>query len=67
MPGELVGENTSFMKFCYNKANKVTQFQPRDLLTSSACSIILWTHANDSMHICKLSMGLEKLKFDKVL
>ena len=47
------------------------QFQPRNLITSKACSIILWTHAVDAMKslkcVSKLSMGLEKPKFDKTM
>ena len=37
------------LQFFYNITCKLTQFQPRNLLTSSACSIILWTSADDAM------------------
>ena len=52
---------------------RVTQFQPNNVLTSSACSIILWTHAEwwryeaTEMHVCKLSMALQKLKFHEIM
>ena len=41
-------EKTGERCFC-NIAGKVTQFQPSDLLTSSACSLMLWTRVNDAM------------------
>ena len=34
---------------CYNVASKVVQFQPSNLIMSSACSIILWTHPDDAV------------------
>ena len=30
-------------------ASKLAQFQPRNLLRSSVCSIILWTHTDDAI------------------
>ena len=29
--------------------------------------IILWTHSNDEIDICKLSMGLKKLQVGKLM
>lgn len=34
----------------YNIADKVRQFQLSNLLTSSVCSMMLWTHADDTMN-----------------
>ena len=51
-------------------ASKVTQFESSNLPMSSAHSLLLWKHFNDvviplkDVHVCQLSMGLEKLKFD---
>ena len=55
----------------YNIASKLAQFQPTNLLRSSACSIIYpmdtrWMKESVEMHFSKLSMGLKKLKFCKV-
>ena len=37
------------LKVCYKMASKVMQFQPRNLLLSSACSVILWMHTDDAL------------------
>lgn len=53
----------------YNISSKTTQSQPSNFITSSPCSILLWTHADDAMKAvkCISVMGLEKLKFDKIM
>ena len=58
--------------FIYYIASKVTHFQPSNLPTLSACSIIVLTFADDAMKPLKcisvgLSMGLQKLNFDKTM
>ena len=52
-----------------NIANKITRSQRSNLLTSSSFSILLWAHADDAMKPvkCISVMGLEKLKFDKIM
>ena len=49
--------------------SRITQSQPSNFLTSSPCSVLLWTHVNDAMKAlkCISVMGLEKLKFDKIM
>ena len=43
------------------------KFHPSNLLTSSACCIILWMHTNDAMKPLKcMSVSLKKSKFDKM-
>ena len=40
-----------------NIISKVTQSQPRNLRTSSACSIILWTQTRDAIKPLKCRKG----------
>ena len=40
-------------KTIYDIASKLAQFQPRNLLTSSACFKILWLHADDATKTLK--------------
>ena len=48
--------NMNLHKLFHDIASKVTQFQPSNLLTSSACSSILWMHADDTMKPALLSI-----------
>lgn len=51
-----------------NVVSKVTKFQPSNLITSPACSRILWTYTGDAMEPLKCtSMDLKKVKFDKMI
>ena len=44
-------------------ASKMTQFQSRNLSTSSARSIILWMHADDAMKALKcMSVGFQSME-----
>ena len=44
-----VGELCETIKGNYNAASKVIQFQPSNLITSLECSIIIRTHADDTI------------------
>ena len=60
-----VEQRAAFDRVNHNNTGRtVTQFQASNLLTSSACSIIIWTHADEAIeiHVCKPSVGLKKLK-----
>ena len=60
-----VEQRAAFDRVNHNNTGRtVTQFQASNLLTSSACSIIIRTHADEAIeiHFCKPSVGLKKLK-----
>ena len=60
------------VSFITHVARKVTEFQLHNLIASLACYIIVCdprcqrNEANE-IQVCRLSMGLEKLKFDKII
>ena len=56
--------NMNLHKLFHNIASKVTQFQPSNLLTSSACSPILWMHADDTMTPALLSTREARVAFE---
>ena len=72
-PFRVIGQMSLFIYFSLISElwmGGIASISAEQLVTSSACSILLWTHANDvliEMCVCKPTKGLERLKFTRIV